>query len=193
MTPQQLAASTGASLDRAIIFQPIIDQAAPDFDITTTARMSAFLAEVGHESGGLHWLTELWGPTSEQETYERDFAQPWGPQLKRGDRNFKAYALGNDCKGDGLTYRGRGLLQVTGKANYQDVSNHLATDFVSNPSWLAQPEYAVRSAMWFWQSHGLNARADLGQFTQITSIINGGQNGAAERLALYQQAKQVLA
>ena len=175
MTPQQLALATGARIDRATTFAPIITQAAPDFDITTNARMAAFLAQVGHESGGLHWLTEIWGPTSVQAGYEG-----------RLD-------LGNTQLGDGYRYRGRGLIQITGRANYQAVSDGLATDFVNDPDQLADPEYAVRSAMWFWQSHGLNARADLGNFIQITSVINGGQNGAADRMALYQQAQKVFA
>ena len=70
MTPQELAQATGARIDRAQTFQPIIDAAAPDFEINTPERMAAFLAQVGHESGGLHWLVELWGPTDQQSRYE---------------------------------------------------------------------------------------------------------------------------
>jgi len=175
MTPSELASATGARLDVATVFQPIIDNAAPDFDINTPARLAAFLAQVGHESGGLHWLTELWGPTAAQMGYEG-----------RLD-------LGNTQPGDGFLFRGRGLIQITGRANYQRCSDGLATDFVSNPQWLAQPEYAVRSAMWFWQSHGLNELADAGQFERITRIINGGLNGEDERLALWGAAKEALA
>lgn len=162
-------------MDRALIFQPIIDNAAPDFDINTQKRMAAFLAQVGHESGGLHFLTELWGPNAAQTRYEG-----------RID-------LGNTQPGDGFKYRGRGLIQITGRANYQACSDHLATDFISNPDWLAQPEYAVRSAMWFWQSHGLNELADAGQFEKITRIINGGLNGEEERLVLWDAAQEALA
>jgi putative chitinase len=175
MTPKELAKITGARIDRAIQFQPIIDNAAPDFEITTNARMGAFLAQVGHESGGLHWLTELWGPTSAQVRYE-------------GRRD-----LGNTRPGDGYRYRGRGLIQITGRNNYAQASKALATDFIGVPELLAEPEYAVRSAMWFWQAHGLNERADAGKFYEITKVINGGTNGAAERLAMYEVAKQVLA
>ena len=175
MTPEQLSSATGATLARAEVFQPIIDAAAPDFGITTPARLAAFLAQVGHESGGLHWLTELWGPTPTQERYEG-----------RAD-------LGNTQPGDGFKYRGRGLIQLTGRANYARASQALATDFVGAPDLLAQPEYAVRSAMWFWQSHGLNELADAGQFERITRVINGGLNGEDERLALYAAAQEVLA
>lgn len=175
MTPQDLAQATGARLDRAVEFLPIIERAAPDFNINTPAQMAAFLAQVGHESGGLHWLTELWGPTPAQERYEG-----------RTD-------LGNTQTGDGFKYRGRGLIQITGRANYQRCSDALATDFIGDPDQLAQPEYAVRSAMWFWQAHGLNTLADAGDFERITKIINGGLNGEDERLALWGQAKVALA
>lgn len=175
MTPAELSRAAGARIDRAIEFLPIIEQAAPDFDITTPERMAAFLAQVGHESGGFHWLTELWGPTTAQSRYEG-----------RAD-------LGNTQEGDGFKYRGRGLIQITGRANYQRCSDALATDFIGDPDQLAQPEYAVRSAMWFWQSHGLNELADAGQFERITKIINGGLNGEDQRLALYEAAKEALA
>jgi len=175
MTPQELAQATGARIDRAQTFQPIIDLAAPDFEINTPDRMAAFLAQVGHESGGLHWLTEIWGPTDAQLRYEG-----------RAD-------LGNTEPGDGSRFKGRGLIQITGRANYQNASDALATDFIGSPELLAEPDYAVRSAMWFWQAHGLNELADAGQFDRITRIINGGQNGRAERLALWEAAKEALA
>jgi len=175
MTPEQLAQATGATVARATEFLPIIECASADFDINTPDRLAAFLAQVGHESGGMHWLTELWGPDAAQDGYEG-----------RAD-------LGNTEEGDGFRYRGRGLIQITGRANYQKVSDALATDFVGDPDQLAQPEYAVRSAMWFWQSHGLNELADAREFETITRRINGGLNGEADRLALYEQAKAVLA
>lgn len=175
MTPKDLAQATGARIDRAKTFLPIIESAAPDFDINTPQRMAAFLAQVGHESGGLHWLTELWGPTDAQLRYE-------------GRKD-----LGNTQPGDGARFKGRGLIQITGRNNYQKASTALATDFISNPELLAEPDMAVRSAMWFWQAHGLNELADADSFRLITQIINGGFNGLTERLALYEVAKEVLA
>ena len=174
MTPQDLARCTGARIDRAQTFAPILAQAFPDFHITTPARQAAFLAQVGHESGGLHWLTELWGPTATQSRYET-----------RQD-------LGNNQPGDGFRFRGRGLIQLTGRANYAAASKALATDFITNPELLGEPDMAARSAMWFWQSHGLNERADAGEFERTTKIINGGLNGYPERLALWAIAKQTL-
>jgi len=174
MTPEQLAKAAGATLARATAFLPAIERAALDFDVDTPARMAAFLAQVGHETKGFRWLTELWGPTPAQTRYE-------------GRRD-----LGNTQPGDGRRYCGRGLIQVTGRANYKAASLALATDFVDQPELLAEPEYAVRSAMWFWQSHGLNERADKGEFLRITQIINGGTNGLKERQALWAKAKEAL-
>ena len=175
MTPQELVQATGARIDRAETFLPILEGAWSDFEITTPERQAAFLAQVGHESGGLHWLTEIWGPTDAQLRYEG-----------RAD-------LGNTAPGDGARFKGRGLIQITGRVNYQKVSDALATDFIGNPEQLAEPDMAVRSAMWFWQNHGLNQLADTGNFERITKIINGGLNGYAERLALWDSAKEVLA
>ena len=175
MTPQELAQATGARIDRATTFLPFIENVAPDFGITTPERMAAFLAQVGHESGGLHWLVELWGPTEQQHRYE-------------GRKD-----LGNTDPGDGFRFRGRGLIQITGRANYQQVGDALATDLVGQPELLGEPDMATRSAMWFWQKHGLNELADAGDFERITRRINGGLNGQIERLALWEQAKDVLA
>ena len=175
MTQQELVACTGARIDRATTFLPYIEAAMQAFEINTPARQAAFLAQVGHESGGLHWLVELWGPTPAQTRYEG-----------RVD-------LGNTHPGDGYKFRGRGLIQTTGRANYRAVGVALALDLESQPELLALPENAAMSAAYFWKNHGLNELADTGQFDAITRRINGGTNGAAERWALYDAALPVLA
>lgn len=108
MTPQELVVCTGARIDRATEWLPYIEAAMREFEITTPMRQAAFLAQIGHESGGLHWVVELWGPTIAQRNYEN-----------RDD-------LGNTVPGDGLRFRGRGLLQVTGRANYKTIGRHSA-------------------------------------------------------------------
>jgi putative chitinase len=175
MTPQDLARCTGARIDRATTFLLYIEAAMAEFEINTPGRQAAFLAQIGHESGGLHWLVELWGPTEAQLRYEG-----------RAD-------LGNTQPGDGYRYRGRGLIQITGRANYQRVSAALMVDLVNEPERLGEPELAARSAAWFWESHGLNEVADIGAFETITKIINGGLNGQSDRVALWEQAQGVLA
>lgn len=175
MTPRELAEATGARIDRATTFLPFLEDAMHEYGINTPQRQAAFLAQVGHESGGLHWLVELWGPTDSQRRYET------------------RYDLGNVCPGDGFKYRGRGLIQLTGRENYRKASAALGRDLLESPQLLGEPGLACRSAAWFWQSHGLNELADAGEFEKITRRINGGLNGYAERIGLWEAAKAVLA
>lgn len=144
------------------------------YQIDTPLRQAAFLAQIGHESGQLVYVREIWGPTPAQKSYEG-----------RMD-------LGNTEPGDGHKYLGRGFIQITGRANYQKLSEDLNTDFISNPQLIEQPEHAAMSAGWFWNEHNLNELADKEQFIIITRRINGGTNGLAARQALYAKAKQIL-
>ncbi|MCO2453868.1 glycoside hydrolase family 19 protein, partial [Pseudomonas aeruginosa] len=99
---------------------------------------------------------------------------------------------GDEASGDGWRYRGRGLLQITGRANYRAAGAGLGQPLEQEPELLEQPEFAALSAAWWWASHGLNDLADRGEFAAITRRINGGTNGQAERLALWERAKRVL-
>jgi len=174
MDAKTLARCTGARLDRAERFADPITAAMQEFGISTPEQQAAFLANIGHESGGLHWLTELWGPTIAQQRYE-------------GRRD-----LGNVQPGDGFKFRGRGLLQTTGRANYAALSGHLGVDYLSDPDRLAQPLDAARSAGYFWQSHNLSPAADAGDFLKVVRTINGGYNGLSERQMLWASAKAAL-
>ena len=174
MTPTQLALATGARIDRATEWLPSIEQAMAEFSIDNRLRQAAFLAQIGHESGGLHWLVELWGPTEAQRSYE-------------GRKD-----LGNTQPGDGYRFRGRGLLQTTGRANYATVGDYLGVDLTSHPEWLAEPQYAARSAGWYWHNKALNDLADKRNFVRITRLINGGTNGLEERYKLYYAALNAL-
>ena len=95
--------------------------------------------------------------------------------------------------GDGFKYRGRGLIQVTGRANYAACGEALGVDLVNQPELLEQPQYACMSAAWYWAIKGLNTLADTGDFERITRRINGGLNGQADRLKLWSKATAVLA
>lgn len=165
----------GVRVDRALTFEPLLVDAFHEFAINTSDRQAAFLAQVVHESGAFRWLVELWGPTPAQRRYEG-----------RVD-------LGNVEPGDGHTYLGRGLIQLTGRANYLKASKALGVDLIAQPELLGQPALACRSAAWFWKAHGCNELADAGDFEAVTKRINGGLNGYAERLALWGKAKQALA
>lgn len=145
------------------------------YEINTAERIAAFLAQVGHESGRLLYAREIWGPTAAQQRYEG-----------RSD-------LGNIQRGDGKRYMGRGLIQITGRANYQQVSDALGVDFVSNPELLESTLYASLSAGWYWDSRRLNRWADSGDFERITRRINGGVNGLEDRYALLEAAREAVA
>jgi putative chitinase len=175
VTPRELAEATGARIDRATTFLPFLEGAMQEFSINTPARQAAFLAQAAHESGGLHWLVELWGPTASQARYDM------------------RYDLGNVAPGDGFKYRGRGLIQLTGRANYQKAGDALGVNLIAKPELLGEPPLACRSAAWFWSTHGCNELADAGNFEAVTKKINGGLNGYAERLGLWAKAKEVLA
>lgn len=174
MTPETLAACTGARIDRARAFCPYIVAAMNEFEIATPAQQAAFLAQIGYESGNLRWTVELWGPTEAQTRYEG-----------RVD-------LGNLKPGDGFTFRGRGLIQTTGRANYARAGNALGVDLEACPDLLATPAMAARSAGCFWQAHNLNPIADAGEFERLTRKINGGLNGYAAREQLWSFAKTAL-
>src|SRR6185312_9279953 len=100
--------------------------------------------------------------------------------------------LGNTHPGDGYKYRGRGLIQVTGRDNYKRMGFALGVDLEADPDQLATPKLAARSAGCFWKSHGLNTYADLGEFQKLTRRINGGLNGLDDRMRLWECAKNAL-
>ena len=175
LSAQNIATATGARIDRAVEYLPHLEAAMAEFEINTPQRQAMFLAQVGHESGGLHWLVEIWGPTSAQLRYEG-----------RAD-------LGNTRPGDGYKFRGRGLLQTTGRDNYRATGQVLGVDLWAMPELLGQPALAARSAAWFWSARGLNQIADRGDNIAATKRINGGVNGLADRQALYAAATKAFA
>lgn len=175
VAPAQLASLYDCPFVRAANFTPHLNEAMWSNGIVTPERIRAFLAQIGHESGRLRHVREVWGPTDAQRRYE------W-----RAD-------LGNTEPGDGHRYMGRGLIQITGRANYAAASEALGEDFIASPALLETPRWASLSAGWFWASRDLNALADAGEFDRITRRINGGQTGRADRLALHAAAHQVIA
>ncbi|WP_122555852.1 glycoside hydrolase family 19 protein [Pseudomonas viridiflava] len=175
ITAQQLLKILPNAGAKVSVFVPALNTAMGKYQIITRERIAAFLAQIGHESGQLRYVREIWGPTAQQLGYE-------------GRKD-----LGNTVAGDGSKYRGRGLIQITGRANYAECGEALALDLISHPELLEQPEHAAMSAAWYWGSRGLNSLADKGDFLQITRRINGGTNGLADRQALYERALKVLA
>ncbi|MEO7994835.1 MAG: glycoside hydrolase family 19 protein [bacterium] len=168
------ALATTLSSTKAIAYLPHCQDACTRFDITTRSREAAFLAQILHESGEFKWLREIWGPTPAQRKYEG-----------------KA-TLGNTELGDGKRFMGRGVIQITGRANYTKYGPLLGLDLISNPALAELPENAFAIAGAFWQTHGLNELADVGSFDKITKRINGGTNGKAARDAYYARARAIL-
>jgi putative chitinase len=160
MTPVDLLAIMPFAKSRiAAFFSPLV-AAMGEFDINTQARQAAFLAQVGHESGQLRYVREL----ASGAAYE-------------GRKD-----LGNIQPGDGIRFKGRGLIQITGRTNYAACGVALGLDLIARPELLEDPENACRSAGWFWKTHGLNELADSGDQVRVTKRINGGTNGLADRL-----------
>lgn len=174
ITKEQLKAcmpnATDANIDKFI--QPLNDTLTK-YEINTPARKAAFIAQLAHESGSFRYVREL----DSGEAYE-------------GRLN-----LGNVQPGDGPRFKGRGLIQLTGRANYKALSTAFGVDFVSNPELLEQPNWATLSAGWFWNSRKLNAVADLATeqaFEKITRRINGGLTHLAERKANWLRCMRIL-
>jgi putative chitinase len=170
VSPETLAAALGVPSARAQTWADPLSAAMALYAIDSLKRQAAFLAQVGHESGRLIYVRELWGPTPAQEGYEG-----------RAD-------LGNTEPGDGFKFRGRGLIQVTGRANYATCGAALCLPLTDSPELLESPSNAAQSAAWFWNSRGLNAFADVMDFETITRRVNGGLNGWDDRVALWKMA-----
>lgn len=174
VTGAQLHAIMPLAGARADVFAPILADVMLFRQINTPARAAAFLAQVGHESGQLRFLREIWGPTPAQTRYEG-----------RAD-------LGNTQPGDGKRFMGRGLIQITGRANYAACGAALGIDLIAQPELLETPVHASASAAWFWLKNNLNRFADRGDFVGLTRAINGGTNGIGDRRALWERAKAAL-
>src|SRR5919205_2169524 len=133
------------------------------YDINTSLRLQHFMAQIAHESAGFRYLREVWGPTPAQTRYE-------------GRKD-----LGNTQPGDGFRFRGRGFLQVTGRANYRRVGAAMGLDLEAHPEKLEEPAVALESACIYWRDHRLNALADKDDLRAITLRVNGGLDGYDNR------------
>jgi predicted chitinase len=163
------------------LFLPFLQSAAAEFVIDRPAREAAFIAQLAHESGQLRFMEEIWGPTEAQKRYEPP--------------STLATKLGNTEKGDGKRFKGRGPIQISGRANYLRYGELLVLDLVADPPKAATPEVGFRTAGLYWQKNGLNELADLATpeaFREITIRINGGLNGLKDREKFYATARTVL-
>jgi predicted chitinase/uncharacterized protein YukE len=158
------------SAKKAAAYLPLLNAAMAEANINTPRRQAAFLAQVAHESGQFRYMEEI----ASGAKYE-------------GRKD-----LGNTQPGDGVLYKGRGPIQLTGRANYEAAGQALGLDLVNNPKTVSDPSVGFRTTAWYWDSRGLNDLADAGNFREITHRINGGYNGQADREAYYAAAKKAL-
>lgn len=176
ITKEILKAASANITDKACeVFLPYINKFSGSYNLSKQA-FAAFLAHLIHESGGFRYVREIWGNTSWQKRYERDFGSSWKSGLKRTDRNFTAFNLGNSEVGDGKRFMGRGLLQITGKANYMACSVGMFCDnrLMKNPQLLEVPEYAVQSAFWWcFELRELGDEFETWDMQDDTRKING--------------------
>ena len=178
-----------------------LNQILPDYEINTLNRVAAFLAQTAHESGGYRALKE--NLNYRAETLRKVF-----PKYFPTDEIANAYAgkqemianrvygnrMGNgpEESGDGFRYCGRGLIQLTGKDNYQNFADSIETPVEELPEYLATFEGAIQSACWFWETNNLNQWADKGDILTLTKRINGGTIGLEDRIKHYNHALHVL-
>lgn len=205
LTADKMQAATGCQRGLALTWAPYLSDACTRYGITTPARLAAFLAQVGHESAGFSRTVENlnYSAAGLEATWPSRFTPATAAQLARKPQLIAEHVyggrMGNKAPGDGWRYRGRGLLQVTGRANYEAVRDLLrqrcpeTPDLLQSPDVLSEPKWAALSAAAYWEDHELNALADAGSFDTITRRINGGQTGAADRRARYQKARAALA
>jgi len=161
------------SPNKRSLYLPNLNAAMQKFEINTPLRVAAFLAQIAHESGELFYMEEIWVPTKAQKGYEG-----------RAD-------LGNTEEGDGYRFRGRGPIQLTGRANYKKYGDLLGVNLVADPDLAQTSTWAFQTAGLYWNSHGLNELADQNtdeSFRLITKRINGGFNGLADRQKYYEAA-----
>ena len=180
-----------------------LSQLLPDYEINTAKRIAAFIAQCAHESGGFLFLKENLNYKAETLTriwpkyFPSDVAKDYAsrPNKQEAIAN-RAYANrmgnGDEASGDGWKFCGRGLIQLTGRDNYQAFADSLQISVDDAAQYLETFEGCVQSACWFWENNNLNALADQGNIDAISKKVNGGTEGLENRRNFYQQALQVL-
>ena len=178
-----------------------LSQLLPDYEINTPQRIAAFIAQCAHESGGFLFLTENLNYKAESlmrvwPRYFPDMATAQRYAHKQEAIANRAYAnrMGNgpEESGDGWKFCGRGLIQLTGKSNYQRYAESLEISLDEASEHLTTFEGCVQSAAWFWEANNLNQYADSGDILTMTKRINGGTLGLADRQKHYDHAMHVL-
>lgn len=206
LTASSFQRATGVSDSLRDAWYPHIAASLSAFQISTPLRQAHFLAQTGHESAGFlkveeglnyseNALTAMFGKriTAEQaRAYGRNAMHPANQKMIASIIYANRNGNGDVNSGDGYRYRGRGLIQITGKANYEALVKLLGADVVANPDVLLGYRFAAMSAAAWWKNHGLNELADSDDVTRITRVINGGTNGLDDRKSRLSKSKGIL-
>jgi putative chitinase len=178
--------------------QPLTDTFAK-YDINTPIRQAAFIGQCAHESNNFKVLEENlnYGAEGLMKTWPsrfptKEIADQYARQPAKIAGKVYNGRLGNTSEEEAAKYLGRGLIQLTGKENYEHCGTSINVDLVNNPTYLLDPKYAALSAGWFWNKKGLNALADAGDYETMTKRINGGLIGLDDRKAKIAKAISVL-
>ena len=178
----------------------------PNYDINTPERVAAFIAQCGHESGGWTVFEEnlFYSAQGLMKVFPKyfptaDLANAYAKQPEKIANRIYGGRMGNgpEATGDGYKYRGRGPIQLTGKDNYRAFAKEMFDDWENlfeNPDWVtADRDFALMSAIWFWNKNKLNVQADNGDIKLMTKKINGGYIGLDDRIKHYNEAMHLLA
>lgn len=198
MDAQTLAKAANIDGALALKWADPLTRAMGMFAITTPLRQAHFIAQVGHESGSFARLVENLNYSAEGllKTWPSRFDKGTAKIMARSPERIANFVyggrMGNVNAGDGWKYRGRGLIQLTGRENYRQASNALGVELLVHPELLEHPGEAALVAAWFWADRGLNTLADADKLEAITRKINGGINGLVERRERYLLAAKAL-
>jgi putative chitinase len=176
-----------------------LNQTFVKYDINNNKRQAAFIGQCAHESGNfktleenLHYKAESLMKVWPSRFPDLDTANKFANNPEKIANKVYSGRMGNTEDGDGWKYHGRGLIQLTGKENYERCGSSIGVDLVGNPNLLLDPQYAALSAGWFWNKHGLNELADVQEHGIITKRINGGTLGLDDRIQKTTKALSVL-
>ena len=201
ITPQQLK-SVLTNCKSPDIWATVLNDTLPNYNIDTSIKVAQFIAQTGHESAHYNVLKENlnYSATALRKVFGKyfpndEFAQTYHRQPEKIANRVYANRMGNgnEASGDGWLYRGRGLIQITGKNNYRMCSMFIFGDerLLQDPGMLQEPDYAAKSACWYWLANDINKVAEDTRI--VTRIINGGYHGIDDREQLFATALKVLA
>jgi putative chitinase len=194
MIERNVLLAIGVALTDADKYLPWLNMTMIKRDINTPVRQAMFLSQLAHESGNFRFVVEnlnysadalrrVFGKYFTTNELATQYARK--PELIANRVYANRMGNGDEASGDGWMYRGRGLIQLTGKNNYTAFSLQADNNALIEPELVAEPELAVESGGWFWTTNRLNQLADTGDVRAVTRRINGGFNGLADREAKY--------